>query len=75
MSEKSRNFEESMKRLEAIVTELEKGDFSLEESLQRFEEGLKLGKSCKEILERAEAKVKTLVEDSEGTLREEDASP
>ena len=75
MSEKSRNCEESMKRLEAIVTELEKGDFSLEESLQRFEEGLKLGKSCKEILERAEAKVKTLVEDSEGTLREEDASP
>ncbi|MCZ6766289.1 MAG: exodeoxyribonuclease VII small subunit [bacterium] len=75
MSEKSKNFEESMKRLEAIVTELEKGDFSLEESLQRFEEGLKLGKSCKEILEKAEAKVKTLVEDSEGTLREEDASP
>ena len=75
MSEKSRNFEESMKRLEAIVAELEKGDFSLEESLQRFEEGLKLGKNCKEILEKAEAKVKTLVEDSEGTLREEDASP
>ncbi len=74
MSEKSRNFEESMKRLEAIVAELEKGDFSLEESLQRFEEGLKLGKGCKEILEKAEAKVKTLVEDSEGTLREEDPS-
>ncbi len=74
MSEKSRNFEESMKRLEAIVAELEKGDFSLEESLQRFEEGLKLGKGCKEILENAEAKVKTLVEDSEGTLREEDPS-
>ena len=75
MSEKSRNFEESMKRLEAIVTELEKGDFSLEESLQRFEEGLKLGKSCKKILEKAEAKIKTLVEDSEGTVREEDPSP
>ena len=75
MSNKSANFEESMKRLEAIVTELEKGDFSLEESLQRFEEGLKLGKSCKEILEKAETKVKTLVEDSDGTLREEDANP
>ena len=75
MSEKSKNFEEAMKRLETIVTELEKGDFSLEESLQRFEEGLKLGKNCKEILEKAEAKVKTLVEDSEGTVREEDASP
>jgi len=75
MTEKSSNFEESMKRLEAIVTELEKGDFTLEESLKRFEEGLQLGKSCKEILEKADARVKTLVEDSDGTLREEDANP
>ena len=67
------NFEESMSKLEAIVAELEKGDFSLEESLQKFEEGLSLGKVCKEVLDKAEAKVKMLVEGEDGKMREEDA--
>ena len=69
----STSFEESLEQLEAIVNELEKGEFSLEESLQKFEEGLKLGKSCKEMLEKAEARIKKLVEDQAGTLSEEDA--
>lgn len=71
MTERENKFEASMKKLEAIVDELEKGDFSLEESLQKFEEGLKLGKACREILERAEATVKTLVEGEGGELTEE----
>lgn len=65
-------FEASMRKLEAIVEELEKGNFTLEESLQKFEEGLKLGKSCKAVLDKAEAKVKILVEEG-GALREQDA--
>lgn len=64
-------FEASMRKLEAIVEELEKGNFTLEESLQKFEEGLELGKSCKAILDKAEAKVKMLVEER-GALREQD---
>ena len=67
------NFEESMSKLEAIVAELEKGDFSLEESLHKFEEGLELGKACKEVLDKAEAKVKMLVEGEGEKLHEEDA--
>jgi exodeoxyribonuclease VII small subunit len=58
----SKGFEQSMAKLEAIVTDLEEGEFSLEESLKKFEEGLRLGKSCREILDKAEMRVKKLVE-------------
>jgi exodeoxyribonuclease VII small subunit len=74
MSDAKGSFEESMNRLEKIVDELDKGDYSLEESLQKFEEGLKLGKTCKTILEKAELRVRKLVEDDDGNLDEVNAS-
>ena len=40
--QKNKNFEEQMAELEKIVTELEKGDLSLDESVAKFEEGIKL---------------------------------
>jgi exodeoxyribonuclease VII small subunit len=58
----SKGFEQSMAKLESIVSDLEEGEFSLEESLKKFEEGLKLGKRCREILDKAEMRVKKLVE-------------
>jgi exodeoxyribonuclease VII small subunit len=61
-TDKNGTLEESMDRLEEIVGELDSGQYSLEESLSRFEEGLVLGKRCREILDRAEMKVKTLVD-------------
>ena len=73
MSTQKSGFEESMKKLEQIVDQLEKGDYSLEESLEKFEEGLKLGQDCKEILEKADAKVKILVEGAGGRLSEKEA--
>jgi len=66
-------FEKSMEKLEAIVDELEKGNFTLEESIAKFEEGLKLGKSCRELLDKAEKKIKILTEGEDGTLKEKDA--
>jgi exodeoxyribonuclease VII small subunit len=62
-----------MKRLEEIVRELEEKDLSLEESIAKFEEGVKLGKVCRELLEKAEARIKVLVEDDNGRLEERDA--
>ena len=50
------NFEESMKKLEGIVTELENGNLNLDESVKRFEEGMKIAKQCNTILENAERK-------------------
>jgi exodeoxyribonuclease VII small subunit len=55
------SFEESMKRIEEIVADLEKGDLPLEESLDRFEEAVKLARACQQKLEKAEAKVAKLV--------------
>lgn len=73
MTEKRKNLEESMARLEEIVDELERGEHTLEESLEKFEEGVKLGKRCREILERAETRIRKLVDvDEDGTRVEED---
>jgi len=73
MASKKARFEESMKRLEEIVRELEGKDLSLEESIAKFEEGVKLGKVCRELLEKAEARIKVLVEDDNGRLEEREA--
>jgi exodeoxyribonuclease VII small subunit len=62
----AQNFEESMKRLEEIVRDLEGGDLTLEESLRVFEEGMVLVKFCSEKLEEVEQKVTRLVKESEG---------
>jgi exodeoxyribonuclease VII small subunit len=55
------------------VEELETGEFSLEESLKKFEEGLKLGQDCRKFLDQAETRIKQLVEDQNGKLVEKDA--
>ena len=56
------NFEESMKSLENIVTELENGNLNLDESVKKFEEGMKIAKQCNSILEDAEKKITILLE-------------
>lgn len=63
------NFEESMKKLETIVTELENGNLNLDESVQKFEEGMKIAKQCNNILEQAEKKITILLE-KDGELEE-----
>ena len=55
--EKTENFEESMKILENIVTELEKGDLNLDESVKKFEEGMKISQECNKILQNAEKRM------------------
>jgi exodeoxyribonuclease VII small subunit len=60
-----KNFETSIKRLEEIVHELEKGDLPLEESLKIFEEGMNLIKFCSEKLEEVEQKVTMLVKEGD----------
>jgi len=72
MATKKARFEESMKRLEEIVRELEGKDLSLEDSIAKFEEGVKLGKICRELLEKAETRIKVLVEVENGKLEEKD---
>jgi exodeoxyribonuclease VII small subunit len=62
-------FEDALARLETIVSELEKGDLPLDESLRIFEEGIKLSKTCLKMLDDAERKVEILVQDKDGKKR------
>jgi exodeoxyribonuclease VII small subunit len=67
-------FEPQYKRLEEIVARLEQGDLTLEESLSLYEEGMKLARSCQELLQRAELRITRLQEsfaDGLGGIREE----
>ncbi len=68
--DKNMNFEESMKKLETIVTELENGNLNLDESVKKFEEGMKMAKQCNSILEETEKKITILLE-KDGDLKEE----
>ena len=63
------NFEESINELEKIVTELEDGNLSLDESVEKFEEGIKREKQCSKILEEAEKKITILLE-KDGKIEE-----
>jgi len=65
------SFEESLRKLEAIVDQLEKGDLSLEYSLKLFEEGVSLSAVCKKELDAAEGKVQMLVKQRDGSLKAE----
>ena len=56
------DFEKQLTALEAVVERLEQGDLSLEESVQLFEEGMKLSEACKKELEAAEGKIQLLVD-------------
>ena len=67
----AKTFEESVKELEKIVTELERGDISLDESIALFEKGMKLSKSLEKMLDTAEKKVTQLVADGDGEMKEE----
>jgi exodeoxyribonuclease VII small subunit len=57
----SPTFEASLEELERIVKELEKGDLPLEQSLQLFENGMRLSAQCKRQLEEAESRVEILI--------------
>ena len=64
------NFENNMENLEKIVTELEKGDLNLDESVKKFEQGMKISKKCNDILENAEKKITILLKQENGIKEE-----
>ena len=71
MAVKKKSFEESMKRLEEIVSQLERGESSLDQSLKLFEEGTKLAAFCSKALDTAEQKILTLSQAEEESSEEE----
>lgn len=61
--------EQSLKDLEQIVVNLEKGDLPLAEAIRQFERGVELTRRCQAVLKEAEQKVQVL---SEGMLEDVD---
>ena len=72
MSKKAPSFEESLKRLEQIVSVLERGEAPLEESLKLFQEGTELVRRCQNLLDNAKLQVKKLAISEDGEPVEED---
>jgi exodeoxyribonuclease VII small subunit len=66
---KSGSFESSLKRLEEIVSLLDAGSISLDESLKLYEEGVKLSKKCLEKLNGVETRLKRLERTARGDVR------
>lgn len=61
-------FEQALKRLEELVSQLEDGELEMEEALRLFEEGVKLSRYCQQELKAADGKVQKLVQTLEGNL-------
>ena len=70
MKEQSMTFEASLKRLDEIVSRMERGDVPLEEALSLFEEGTSLVKSCTKLLDEAELKIVQLTQGQNGEPEE-----
>jgi exodeoxyribonuclease VII small subunit len=62
------SFEESISKLEEIVKDLETEDIPLEESMEKFEMGIKLSSNCLKKLNEAEEKIEELTRSEDGKL-------
>jgi len=61
------NFEAQLATLERIVRELERGDLPLEQSLELFEQGVRLSRECQERLNEAERRIEILLRGGDGS--------
>ena len=61
------NFETQLASLERIVRELERGELPLEQSLELFEQGVRLSRECQERLNEAERRIETLLRVGDGS--------
>ncbi len=68
---KNINLEKALADLEELVEELESGDLPLEKAMKKFEEGIKLTRSCQKALKDAEQKVEILLKSAGGESLED----
>lgn len=61
MAKEELNFEESLKKLEEIVKELENGTVALDDAITKFTEAMKLASSCNEKLKNAEGSINKIL--------------
>lgn len=68
------NFEEALAEIDSIVSKLEGGQLTLDESLVMFQRGMELMRFCGEKLDAAEKKLKIIIEGAEGEFKVEDGN-
>ena len=66
-AKKKRTFEEQLSALEEMIASMEAGGLSLEESMKRYEEGVKLVSALEEELKQAEQRLTVLRQNADGT--------
>ena len=72
---KKEKFEDHLRQVEETVKSLEGGKLGLEESIEKYETGIKALRQCYAILEQAEKKIQMLVKEKDGTLSAKDFDP
>jgi exodeoxyribonuclease VII small subunit len=65
MGRKTENYEGLMVKLEEILNSMENGEISLEDSMKRYEEGIKICNKLYKILNDSESKIKILMDEGE----------
>jgi exodeoxyribonuclease VII small subunit len=75
MSSRSNEFEKAFKELEEIVKRLEGEELPLDESLNLFEQGIRLSRFCHQRLEEVEKKIETILADAKGQPKVEAFEP
>jgi len=73
MADNKPTFEDALKKLEQITGQIERGEIGLEESITRYEEGMKLVAKCRNILTKAEQRIQKLSLAQDGKLKSDPA--
>mgnify|MGYP001230299978 CR=1 FL=1 len=68
---KDLSFEESLKKLEKIVEQLESGEIDLEKSVELYEDGMKLKNKCDEKLKKVEMRIKKIKSENNKIKKED----
>lgn len=68
MAKRQPSFEQNLAQLEKTIEELESGDLTLEQALERYERGIAAYKRCAQTLASAEKRLEVLLKDHEGRL-------
>lgn len=66
---KKERFEDYLKKVEDIISDMEEGNLDLEESLEKYEKGIKALKKCYEILNSMEKKIELITKAEKGKIK------
>ena len=72
MKDKNIQFEDKILELEKITKELESDELTLDDSIEKFENGMKISKECKEMLDNVEKRLTVLIDGEEKDFKPEE---